>query len=134
LGIHPVPSEAVEERPIRVRLDPPAEEPPRLPARVTWRGVLAVIALLAVTAVVAQSCQQAQIRISEQRAIATARPEAGFTPQRTQVRLVRQGLNGRPFWAVSFSVADPDGEGYSKLTTVRVDANKGTIESVNRER
>ena len=30
--------------------------------------------------------------------------EAGFTPERTQVRLVRQGLTGHPFWAVSFSV------------------------------
>jgi hypothetical protein len=124
----------VEERPIRVRIDPPAEEPPRRPARVTPRGVLAVIALAALTFVAAQSCQQAGVKVSQKAAIETARPEAGFEPQRTQVRLVRQGLNGRPFWAVSFSVSAPDGDGYSKLTTVRVDANSGTIEAVNRER
>ena len=124
----------MEERPIRVRIDPPAEEPPRRPARVTRRGVLAVIALAALTFVAAQSCQQAGIKVSEEAAIQTARPEAGFEPQRTQVRLVRQGLNGHPFWAVSFSVPAPDGDGYSKLTTVRVDANSGTIEAVNRER
>ena len=58
----------------------------------------------------------------------------GFTPRQTQVRLVRQGLNGRPYWAVSFSVPAPSGNGYARLTTVRIDANKGTIAAVNRER
>ena len=81
----------------------------------------------------AQSCQQSQIRFSKERAIATARPEAGFTPERTQVRLVRQGLNGRPFWAVSFSVPGIRSRRVRKLTTVRVDANTGKIAAVNRE-
>lgn len=124
---------AVEQRPIRVRIDPP-EDPVRRPSRFSRRGVIAVVVLLAVTAVAAQSCQQSQIRVSSERAIATARPEAGFTPQRTQVRLVRQGLTGHPFWAVSFSIAAPSGDGYTRLTTVRVDANSGTIEAINRER
>jgi len=124
----------VEERPIRVRLDPPAEDPPRVPARVTRRGVLAFAALLAVTVVAAQSCQRSQIRLTKERAIATARPEAGFTPERTQVRLVRQGINGHPFWAVSFSVPAPSGDGYARLSTVRVDANTGKVAAVNRER
>jgi hypothetical protein len=123
----------VEERPIRVRIEPPAEEPPRRPARVTRRGVIAFAALLAATVIAAQSCQQSQIRISKERAIATARPEAGFAPDRTQVRLVRQGLNGHPFWAVSFSVPAASGDGYARLTTVRVDALNGKVDSVNRE-
>jgi hypothetical protein len=89
--------------------------------------------LVAVTFVVAQSCQQSQIRFDQDRAIATALPQAGFEPTRTQVRLVRQGLNGHPYWAVSFSVPAPSGNGYAKLTTVRVDANTGKIDSVNRE-
>ena len=124
----------MEERPVRVRLDPPAEDPPRKPLRISKRGVAAVVALIAVTAVAAQSCQQAQVRVTQQQAIATARPQAGFTPQRTQVRLARQGLTGSPYWAISFSVAAPSGDGYSKLTTVRVDANSGKVASVNRER
>lgn len=124
----------MEERPIRVRIDPPAEEPPRRPLRLTPRGVIAFVALLAVTIVAAQSCQQSQIRIPKERAIATARPEAGFAPERTQVRLVRQGLNGHPFWAVSFSVPAPSGDGYSRLTTVRIDAVNGRVEAVSRER
>ena len=124
---------AVEERPIRVRIDEP-EDPVRQPMRVGRRGVAAVVALLAVTAVAAQSCQQAQVRFTKEAAIATARPQAGFDPERTQVRLVRQGLTGHPFWAVSFSVPAPSGDGYTKLTTVRVDANTGKLEAVNRER
>jgi Peptidase propeptide and YPEB domain len=124
----------VEERPIRVRIDPPAEEPPQGPRRLTLRGVVAFVALLAVTFVAAQTCQQAQIRLTKEQAVAKARPQAGFAPERTQIRLVRQGLNGHPFWAVSFSVPAPSGDGYSRLTTVRVDANSGKVEAVNRER
>jgi Peptidase propeptide and YPEB domain len=105
----------------------------RRPVRVTRRGVIAVVALFAVTLVAAQTCQQSQVRISQEQAIATARPEAGFTPERTQVRMVRQGLNGQPFWAVSFSVPAADGDGYARVTTVRVDANTGKVQSVNRE-
>jgi hypothetical protein len=134
LTTHPVPSEVVEEHRVRVRLDPPAEEPPRKPVRIGKRGVAAIVALIAVTAVAAQSCQQAQVRVDQRRAIATARPEAGFTPERTQIRLVRQGLTGHPYWAISFSVPAPSGDGYAKLTTVRVDANSGKVEAVNRER
>ena len=96
--------------------------------------MLAVVVLFAVTAFAAQSCQQSQVRFSKEQAIEKARPEAGFAPERTQIRLVRQGLTGHPFWAVSFSVAAPSGDGYAKLTTVRVDANTGTVAAVNRER
>jgi len=110
-----------------------ADEPPKQPPRVTKRGLLAVAALFAVTLVASQSCQQSQVRVSKEGAIATARPEAGFKPERTQIRLVRQGLNGRPFWAVSFSVPAADGDGYARITTVRVDANTGKIAAVNRE-
>lgn len=124
----------MDERPIRVRIDPPPEEPPKTPPRVTRRGLIAFLVLLAVTVVAAQSCQQSQVRVSKERAIATARPQAGFAPERTQVRLVRQGLSARPYWAVSFSVPAQSGDGYARLTTVRVDANTGKIEAINRER
>jgi hypothetical protein len=96
--------------------------------------VLAVAVLLAVTAFAAQSCQQSQVRLNEEQAIEAARPQAGFKPERTQIRLVRQGLTAHPYWAVSFSVPAASGDGYAKLTTVRVDANTGKIEAVTRER
>ena len=88
--------------------------------------MLAIVVLFAVTFVAAQSCQQAQVRIEQEQAVELALPRAGFEPDRTQVRLVRQGLNGKPFWAVSFSDAE-------RVTTVRVDANTGAIAAVNRE-
>ena len=103
------------------------------PPRVTRRAVIGVVALLAVTVVAAGSCQQSQVRLTKEQAISTAQPQAGFTPERTQVRLVRQGLTGRPYWAVSFSVPAAGGEGYERITTVRVDANTGEVAAVNRE-
>jgi hypothetical protein len=102
--------------------------------RIGKRGIAAVVVLFVATLLAAQSCQQSQVRVSQERAVATARERAGFTPERTQIRLVRQGLNGHPYWAVSFSVPAKSGDGYAKLTTVRIDANSGTVEAVNRER
>lgn len=94
---------------------------------------MALGALFALTFVVAQTCQQRQIRISEERAVATARQAVDFRPSRTQVRLVRQGLNARPYWAVSLSVPQREGEGFERLTTVRVDANTGKLAALNDE-
>jgi hypothetical protein len=104
------------------------------PPRLTWRAVLAVAVLVAVTFVAANSCQQSQVRLSKEQAISAAQPRAGFTPERTQVRLVRQGLTGHPYWAVSFSTPAAGGEGYERITTVRIDANSGKIAAVNQER
>jgi hypothetical protein len=95
--------------------------------------VIAVVLLIAVTLVAAQSCQQAQVRIPQERAVATARERAGFEAEQTQVRLVRQGLNGHPYWAVSLSIPSASGGGHERITTVRVDANTGAVAAVNRE-
>ena len=76
---------------------------------------------------VASSCQRRQIRVSQQAAIATATRAADFTPQRTQVRLVRQGLNGHPYWAISLSVPAKNGNGYARVSVARVDANSGKL-------
>jgi hypothetical protein len=93
---------------------------------------VAFVVLIVVTLFAAYSCQRSQVRISQSRAIAVARTKVDFQPQRTQIRLVRQGLNSHPYWAVSFSVGDPGG-GYSKLTVVRVDANTGTVAAIDKQ-
>lgn len=82
---------------------------------------------------VANSCQQGQVRFTSEQAVATAEKRIDFEPTRTQVRLVRQGIASRPYWAVSFSIPDERPDTYKRLTTVRVDANNGKIAAVNRE-
>ena len=86
-----------------------------------------VVGLFAICLVVASSCQRHQIRITKETAIATAMRQADFRPQRTQVRLVRQGLNGRPFWAISLSIPAKSGKGYERVSVARVDANTGKL-------
>ena len=86
-----------------------------------------MVGLFAICLVVAVSCQRHQVRITKETAIATAMRQADFRPQRTQVRLVRQGLNGRPFWAISLSVPATNGNGYERVAVARVDANTGKL-------
>ncbi len=82
----------------------------------------------------ARSCQQSQVRFTQAQAEAIAR-QAGRAscPTETQVRLVRQGLGSRPYWAVSLSVpakrVGQDGD-YHQLTIVRVDANTGKVVAI----
>ena len=93
---------------------------------------MVVLAIFALSAVFAQTCQQSQVRLTKQQAITRAEQQVSFHPTFEQVRLVRQGINSRPFWAVSLSV--PDGAGrFSELTVVRIDANTGKVDSVNNQ-
>ena len=86
-----------------------------------------VVGLFAICLFAAQTCQRRQIRVSKEVAIVTATRAADFRPQRTQVRLVRQGLNGRPFWAISLSIPNKSGNGYERVSVARVDANTGKL-------
>jgi hypothetical protein len=91
------------------------------------RPTVLVVGLFVLCLLVASSCQRHQIRISKESAIATATRAADFRPQRTQVRLVRQGLNGHPYWAISLSVPAKNGNGYARVSVARVDANSGKL-------
>ena len=86
-----------------------------------------MVGLFAICLVVASSCQKRQIRVTKEAAVATATRQADFRPQRTQVRLVRQGLNGHPYWAISLSIPDKNGKGYERVSVARVDANTGKL-------
>jgi hypothetical protein len=104
--------------------------------RPTWGRILVLIALVVLAAIVARSCQQAQIRISKEQAIAIADRQVDFKPGSTQIRMLRQGLNRKPFWFVSLS--DPigsalDPQGFTRLVVVEIDANTGKVEDVNNE-
>jgi hypothetical protein len=104
--------------------------------RPTWGRILVLIALVVLSAWVARSCQQSQIRISKEQAIAIADRQVDFKPRSTQIRMLRQGLNRKPFWFVSLS--DPigsalDPQGFTRLVVVQIDANTGKVEDVNNE-
>jgi uncharacterized membrane protein YkoI len=83
--------------------------------------------------VVAQTCQKDQVRVSKEQAIQTAREQVSFNPERTQVRLLRQGLNSKPFWIVSLSIPGEQEDTFRRLATVRIDANTGKVAEVNKE-
>lgn len=86
------------------------------------------------TFIAARSCQQAQIRVTQDQAIATAKEQVDFTPRRTVVRLLRQGVGRKPYWIVSLSIPsrrDPDV--FKRLAIVRIDAMTGEVASVEQQ-
>ena len=89
-----------------------------------------VLAVLALAFVASQTCQKSQIRLDKNEAIAKAKRQVDFTPKRTQIRLLRQGLNSRPYWIVSLSRPGTRPGTFSELAVVRIDANTGKVASV----
>jgi hypothetical protein len=100
------------------------------PAQPPWVKVGVVVAILAVTFVVAQTCQKSQIRFNKNQAITKAEQQVDFTPQRTQIRLLRQGLNSKPYWIVSLSRPGTRKDTFSELAVVKINANTGKVVSV----
>jgi hypothetical protein len=96
--------------------------------------VAVIVAVLVVAFVAAQTCQKSQIRIDKDRAIATAKQEIDFTPTRTQIRLLRQGITSEPYWIVSLSIPTDQNDVYRKLALVKIDANNGKVDSVKIQR
>ena len=96
---------------------------------------MAVIAgVLVLAFVAAQTCQKGQIRVDKDQAIATAKQEIEFTPQRTQVRLLRQGITSKPYWIVSLSIPTDQNDVFRELALVKIDANNGKVHSVKIQR
>jgi hypothetical protein len=105
------------------------------PPQPTWVKLGLVVGLLLITFVVARGCQQAQVRITEERAVATAKQQIPFEPTHVQVRMLRQGLNSRPVWVVSLSVPREGSENvFDELAVVRVNANNGKVLDVRIQR
>ena len=90
--------------------------------------------MLVAAFVFAQTCQKDQVRVSKEQAIQTARDQVTFEPERTQIRMLRQGINSKPFWIVSLSIPGETEGTFRQLAVVRVDANTGKVEDVERGR
>jgi hypothetical protein len=96
-----------------------------------------VVVLLALAFVASRSCQQGQVRVTKEQAIATAERQIDFDATRKQVRLLRQGVSSRPYWIVSLSIPRGDPvttDEFSELAVIRVDANTGKIADVKVQR
>ncbi len=102
--------------------------------RPRWAAVAFVAVTFAAALVFSLSCQRSQIRISKDQAITIALRQVDFQPTRTQIRFVRQGLQGAPYWAVSLSKPSPNGRVYRRLAVIQLNANTGDVTKVIREK
>ena len=100
------------------------------PNQPAWVRVAVLLAILGVAFVAAQTCQKSQIRFNKNQALATAQRQVDFTPQRSQVRLLRQGLDSKPYWIVSLSTPGKQEGTFHDLAVVRINANTGKVVSV----
>jgi hypothetical protein len=98
-----------------------------------WLRPAVLIAVLAIAYVAAQTCQKSQIRLDKNQAIVMAEREIDFAPRRTQIRLLRQGLNSKPYWIISLSRPGKFEGTFSELAVVRINANTAKVESVRQQ-
>lgn len=96
----------------------------------TWLRPAVIVGVLIVAFVVAQTCQKSSVRLDKQEAIAKAEERIDFTPTRTQIRLLRQGLASKPYWIVSLSRPGKEKDTFSALAVFRINANNGKLERV----
>ena len=96
----------------------------------TWLRATVIAAVLVVAFIAAQTCQKSSIRLDKNQALAKAEAQVDFTPKREQVRLLRQGLNSKPYWMVSLSRPGRQKGTFSKLAVFRINANTGKLERV----
>jgi uncharacterized membrane protein YkoI len=95
--------------------------------------VLVIVGVLLLAFFVARPCQQSQVRITEEQAIGIAERQVSFEPEDVQIRLLRQGLNSRPYWIVSLSIPGKREDTFRRLATVQIDANSGKVADVDRD-
>jgi hypothetical protein len=89
--------------------------------------VAVVAAVIVLAFVVSRACQEAEIKLTQEEAVALATEQVDFVPENTQVRLLRQGIDREPFWIVSLSTLSANGEKYDDLVVVRMNATSGEI-------
>jgi uncharacterized membrane protein YkoI len=95
--------------------------------------VLVIVGVLVLAFFVARNCQQDQVRLTEDQAIVIAESQVNFEPERTQIRLLRQGLNSKPYWIVSLSIPGEREDTFRRLATVQIDAKTGEVVDVDRD-
>jgi hypothetical protein len=90
-----------------------------------------MVGLLALGLVLVKVLGSGKPHVSEDRAVAIARPRIDFKPQDHQIRFIRRGIPPRGYWVVSFYIRRQGG-GYKRVTVVLVDAQSGKVTEVRR--
>ena len=96
--------------------------------------VLALVGVLVLALVLARGCQQSQVRITKDQAVSAATRVVDFEPRRTNVRFLRQGLGGEPYWFVNLSVPGRESGTVRRLSVVKIDANNGKVVEIDKQR
>ena len=94
------------------------------------RGVVVIVLALVGAFLVSRGCQRTQVRISQEQAVALGERQLDFDPQGHNIRIVQRGLPPKRYWAVSYFVRAPTGNGYRKLTVMLIDANTGKVDVI----
>jgi hypothetical protein len=90
----------------------------------TWPRFAVVVGVLVLAFIVSRTIGS---DFTQEEAVAKATELVDFVPEDTQIRLLRQGLDRHPFWIISLSIPKANGEGYSELAVVRIDAESGEV-------
>jgi peptidase YpeB-like protein len=106
----------------------------RRPSGPTWPRILVLVGVLGAAFFVAKTCQESQVRVTKEQAIATAKRAVDFKPRITNIRLLRQGVGSKPFWFVNMSVPGRNSDIPRRLSVVKIDANTGKVEDIVRQR
>ena len=97
-----------------------------------------VVGLVLIVLFTTRACSG--VTIEEDEAVAAAlaaleQSDAGFVPERTEARILRQGMPTSVVWVVVFTVDDPDPDAgrneFLRHAAVRVDANSGEVLAVD---
>ena len=85
-----------------------------------------LVAVLLVAFAATKSCARQDDKVSQDRAVAIAREQIDFEPDRHQVRYLPQGIPPVYYWAVNFSTLDENGE-VIRTEVVLVNATTGAV-------
>jgi peptidase YpeB-like protein len=88
-----------------------------------------LLAVLLIAFVASRSCASVGNRISQDEAVAIAKKQVDYVPEKVQVRLLKRGIQSRPFWAVSLSTVAPNGS-LERVTVVVIDARSGRVDEI----
>ena len=80
----------------------------------------------------AKSCASRDTDIDPDKAIEIARQEIDYEPDQVMVRFTPRGVQSRPYWAVSLSTVEPDGQ-LGLVTVVVVNAETGEVVEIKRQ-